>query len=202
MRFRVFAALALSRENQAQVAEVLAGLQRAAPPGAVRWGRPEAMHLTVKFYGDVAAVDLAALENGLARAAAVSRPMHLTLEGLGVFPTPRRPQVIWAGVGGDVAPLRHLAEEVERTSAALGYAPEGRPYKPHLTLGRVGGGLKPAEQRQLMDGLAARQGEVFGAFHAGDLSLVRSDLRPTGSVYTTLFSAALGATRTQPAELH
>ena len=181
------------------MAEVLAGLQEAAPAGSVRWVRPEAMHLTVKFYGDVAAEAVDALADGLARAAATSRPLDLTLEGLGVFPNPRRPQVIWAGLGGEVASLQALAAEVERISTALGYAPESRAFKPHLTLGRVGGSLKPADQARLLAGLAARQRDTFGLFRAGELSLVRSDLRPNGSVYTTLYSAALGRPQSQPA---
>lgn len=200
MRFRVFAALVLPPENQAQLGELLAGLQDAAPPGAVRWVRPEAMHLTVKFYGDVAAEAVPALAAGLGQASAVAPPMTLTLQGLGVFPDPRRPQVIWVGLGGDLAPLRALQAAVERLSADLGYAPETRPFKPHMTLGRVSARLAPADQMRLLGRLAARKSETFGDLRADTLSLLRSDLRPTGPEYTTILTAALGLARAQPTE--
>lgn len=192
MRFRVFAALELPRENQQRLGDVLAGLRAAAPPGAVRWVRPESIHLTLKFYGDVGGEVLAPLEAALAQAAARAHPLRLSLAGLGVFPHARRPQVIWAGVGGDLAPLTALQRDVEARSAALGFAPEGRAYQPHLTLGRVNAGLRPAEHMQLLGQLQARQAEVFGELGVEVLSLMRSDLRPTGAVYTQLFAAPLG----------
>ncbi len=172
---------------------MLADLRAAAPPGTVRWVRPEAMHLTVKFYGDVDQAQLPGVEAALARAAAIARPVTLRLEGLGVFPSPRRPQVIWAGLAGSLEALHALQRDVETLSAALGYAPEGRAFKPHLTLGRVRGQMPPAEHARLLEQLKARQGEVFGEFEAGTLSLMQSDLRPTGTVYTTLYAAPLGS---------
>ena len=197
MRFRVFAALELPRYNQAQLGEVLAGLQTAVPPGTVRWVRPEVVHLTLKFYGDVPAEDVPAMETALAEAAGQGQAMTLSLTGLGVFPNPRRPQVIWVGVAGDLDTLFTLQGRVEAVSEALGYAPEARAYKPHLTLGRVNGTLSPGEHVRLMEALQARRDDVFGAFQAETLSLVRSDLRPNGPVYTNLWAAALGSPQGQ-----
>jgi 2'-5' RNA ligase len=192
LRFRVFAALELPRENQEVLGETLAGLQAAAPAGVVRWVRPEAMHLTIKFYGDVEGEALPQVEAVLAEAARQARPLHLRLQGLGVFPNARRPQVIWAGLEGDLEALRHLQAEVEARSAQLGFAPEGREFRPHLTLGRVNGGLRPGDQMRLLEALKARRDEIFGTFAAETLCLVRSDLRPAGAVYTTLYAAPLG----------
>lgn len=192
MRFRVFAALELPRENQDLLGETLAGLQAAAPAGAVRWVRPEAIHLTVKFYGDVEGARLPAVEAVLAEAARGEHPLRLRIQGLGVFPNARRPQVIWAGLEGDLDPLRDLQAKIEAGSAQLGFAPEGREFKPHLTLGRVNGGLRPSDHARLMEALKARRDAIFGAFTVETLCLVRSDLRPAGSVYTTLYAAPLG----------
>jgi 2'-5' RNA ligase len=193
LRFRVFAALELPPENQQRLGEVLADLQAAAPPGAVRWVRPETIHLTVKFYGDVDDGKRPAVEAALAEAAARAQPMRLSMAGLGVFPHPRRPQVVWAGVAGDLAELLELQREVEVRSAALGFAPESRAYSPHLTLGRVNGGLRPEAQLRLLGRLEARRAEVFGPLAVEALSLMRSDLQPTGAVYTRLYVAPLGA---------
>ena len=195
MRYRVFAALVLPRENQERLGEVLASLQAATPPGTVRWVRPDAVHLTLKFYGDVPEADLPALEAGLAEAASSGRPMRLSMVGLGVFPNPRRPQVIWAGLAGELEVLQALQSAVEAHATALGFAPEGRAYQPHLTLGRVRGALAPADHMRLLDQLKARAADWFGDFEAAALSLVRSDLRPAGSIYTTLYAAPLGSAR-------
>jgi RNA 2',3'-cyclic 3'-phosphodiesterase len=192
LRFRVFAALELPRENQERLGDVLAGLQAAAPAGAVRWVRPEAIHLTVKFYGGVAGETLPDVEAVLAEAARGARPMRLRMQGLGVFPNARRPQVVWAGLAGEVEALAQLQNDLEARSAALGFAPEGRPFKPHLTLGRVNGSLQPGDHLRLMESLKARRDENFGEFTVEALHLIRSDLRPAGSVYTTLYTAALG----------
>lgn len=192
MRFRVFAALELPPHNQARLGEALTGLQAAAPPGSVRWVRPEAMHLTVKFLGDVDSARLPAVETALAEAASGAQPLHLSLAGLGVFPHARRPQVIWAGVQGDVDKLQALQAALEAKTTALRFAPEGRAYKPHMTLGRVHGDLLPADLQRLLQHLAANQHEPLGEFEADTLTLMRSDLRPAGPVYTRLFAARLG----------
>ncbi len=200
MRFRVFAALELPRENQERLGEVLSGLQAAVPPGTVHWVRPEAIHLTLKFFGDVPEADLPGIEAALAEAAAASRPLQLSMVGLGVFPNARRPQVIWTGLGGELEPLQALQAAVDAQSAALGFPPETRAFVPHLTLGRVRGPLRPADHLPLMAHLSAHRADWFGEFSAGALSLVRSDLRPQGSVYTTLSAAALGGQHVRPEE--
>jgi RNA 2',3'-cyclic 3'-phosphodiesterase len=192
LRFRVFAALELPPENQERLGGVLARLQAAAPADTVRWVRPEAIHLTVKFYGDVDGEVLPAVEAALAEAARGAQPMRLRMQGLGVFPNARRPQVIWAGLEGELDALLRLQADLEARSAALGFAPEGRPFKPHLTLGRVTGSLRPSDHLRLMESLKARRDEDFGEFTVAALHLIRSDLRPTGAVYTTLYAAPLG----------
>jgi 2'-5' RNA ligase len=126
--------------------------------------------------------------------------MRLSLVGLGVFPNPRRPQVIWAGLAGDLEPLQGLQAAVEARAAALGFAPEARAYQPHLTLGRVKGALAPAELMRLLEHLKAHSTDGFGDFEADALSLVRSDLQPAGSVYTTLYAAPLGSARVSSEE--
>jgi 2'-5' RNA ligase len=102
----------------------------------VRWVNPEGMHLTLKFLGEVADDRQPDLTSALRRAAATSRAMTLTVAELGAFPDPRRPRVVWAGVSPEPA-LELLQHRVEQEFAALGFPSEGRPFRPHLTLGRV-----------------------------------------------------------------
>jgi len=189
---RIFAALELPPELQRQLAQLQKDLQAAAPPRSVRWVRPEGIHLTLKFYGDVAEARLLELQAGLARAAGAVSPMALTAEGVGVFPNPARPTVVWAGISGELAPLKQLQAAVEAEALALGFKPEGRGYHPHLTLGRVNDSVGPAEARRLMDALGPARARPIGRFSPAKLSLMESELGPGGSVYTPLNTVALG----------
>ncbi len=192
MNYRLFCALELPPELLAELAELQAQFKAATPRGSVRWTRPQGMHLTLKFYGDVAAERVPDLKAGLQRAAAAAAPIALTVQGLGVFPNPIQPQVLWAGLQGDLEPMARLATQVEAEGAALGFAPEKRPFVPHLTLGRVRANLRPADQVALMAFVEQTQQQPLGHLRADRLSLMASELRPMGAVYDKLFSVPLG----------
>ncbi len=201
MSWRLFAALELPPELQLQLAALQADLKAAAPARSVRWVRSEGIHLTLKFYGDVAAERLPELWAGLARAASASAPMAaqfaLAVEGVGVFPNAAHPSVVWAGVTGALAPLQRLQAAVEDEALALGFKPEGRAYVPHLTLGRVNDGLPPEDVRRLMDSVGRARGRQCGGFTPEHLSLMNSEPGAGGSVYSQLSTAPL-APRTRP----
>jgi 2'-5' RNA ligase len=114
----------------------------------VRWVKPEAMHLTLKFLGEVAADRQGELADALGRAAAASRAVTVTVGDFGVFPDERRPRVVWAGVSPEPG-LELLHHHVEKEFAPLGFAPEGRPFQPHLTLGRAERDARAAAFRDL-----------------------------------------------------
>jgi 2'-5' RNA ligase len=191
LSWRLFAALELPPEVQDQLAALQTDLKAEAPPRSVRWVRPQGIHLTLKYYGDMPADRLPALQAGLARAAAQTVPMTLTVSGVGVFPNAARPSVIWAGVTGTLAPLEQLAAAVEAEALALGCKPEGRAYHPHLTLGRVNEGLDSGTTRRLMDSLAQSGGRQCGSFTPEHLSLMNSELAAGGSVYRQLSTVPL-----------
>src|SRR5262249_46778878 len=131
---------------------------------------------------------------GLARAAATQGPMQIVLEGTGVFPNAAQPNVVWAGVAGDLQALKRLQIAVEREAEVLGFKPENRDYRPHLTLGRVNDGVAPIEVQRLVAAVGQAGGAQFGSFWPQRLSLMNSELRPGGSIYRQLFSTPLGAT--------
>jgi 2'-5' RNA ligase len=107
-----------------------------ALPGAPRWSEPERWHLTLLFLGAVPREALPGLVAGAGPVVAETPPMTLRLAGGGRFGAVRRPQVAWAGLDGDVAPLADLAARLTDLATGLGLEPEVRPYRPHLTLGR------------------------------------------------------------------
>jgi 2'-5' RNA ligase len=191
LRYRLFSALELPDALQGQLAEVQARFLEGVPRGSVRWVRPSGIHVTLKFYGSVKAERVPAIEAGLERAAHQAEPIQLRVQGLGVFPRPARPQVIWVGLQGDLGPLQQLAAAVEAEATALGFRPEKRPFTPHLTLGRVQAGLRPEALRQLLRFLEQAKVEALGDFRPETLNLMLSQLRPTGSVYERLFAVPL-----------
>jgi 2'-5' RNA ligase len=125
----------------------------------------------------------------LASLAAQAEPFELALRGLGAFPSPTRPRVIWAGVATVGSALAGLAAGIEEALAALGFAPEARPFAAHVTLGRV---REPRRDPALTAALAVGAGRDFGGFRVERLALMRSDLSPRGAHYTPLGSWPLG----------
>lgn len=188
---RLFAALELPAPVLAQLAALAESLQAGAPRDAVRWVRPEGVHLTLKFYGEVEARRLDDLRIALTGAAAVAGPLTFTLAGVGAFPNLTRPRVIWVGLAGDVAALKRLQAAVESASRGLGFAPEDKPFTPHLTLGRVNNPLRPQEHGRLARALAQAQTPAGQPFTLDALSLMQSELRRGGALYTRLLSVPL-----------
>ncbi len=188
---RLFTALELPAEVRRQLASVSAELRAALPRGRVRWVRPEGIHLTLKFYGEVAGTRLPELQAVLRQAAGDVPPLQLALNGLGTFPNLNRPRVIWVGLQGEIDRLRALQRAVETASIPLGFEPEARGFTPHLTLGRVNEGWAPADTRALSAAFARLEPGRQDAFVAGTLNLMRSDLKPEGATYTCVAAEQL-----------
>jgi RNA 2',3'-cyclic 3'-phosphodiesterase len=191
--WRLFTAVELPLNLRRQLSGLIAQLGEALPRGSVRWVRAEGIHLTLKFYGEVATDQAPRLQAALARAAGSAAPMALELRELGAFPSLARPRVIWVGVQGEVDKLNALQRAVEEASAPLGFEPEARGFTPHLTLGRVNAGWSPAYQAKLAEACARLGPSLRGAFLAEALSLMRSELGRGGAVYTCLAAATLGS---------
>jgi RNA 2',3'-cyclic 3'-phosphodiesterase len=152
--------------------------------GDVRWVRPEAIHLTLKFFGDIPERDLANISAVVGKAAAGVMPFDLTIGGVGVFPDRyRQPRVIWLGMGGEAARLVTFQQGMERALQGIGFPREERPFMPHLTLGRV---LTPKGLTGLKGVLEKGEMSTAGRFTASGLCLFKSDLTPRGAIYTRL----------------
>lgn len=153
-----------------------------------KWVKPRNLHLTLKFLGDIPQSEAVDVGAAMKATMADEAPIELALQGLGVFPGIKRPRVLWTGFGGQVDRLLSLQRVLEDQLADLGYKREKRGFKAHLTLARIKGAV--AADRML------RAIEVVGAFspqpfEARRLILYKSDLRPTGAVYTALEEVVL-----------
>lgn len=186
---RCFVAVDPSSTVREAVARAQADLRHGAPRADVRWTDPSGFHLTLKFLGEVAESTVPAVEGALAGATAGHPRLALSAERMGGFPSARRPRVVWAGLAGDLETLGRLAAAVETSLAALGFPPEGRPFRGHITLARV---RSPRGLDRLARALEAGAGTQMGAWTADDVVLYRSHLKPTGAVYEALARFPLG----------
>jgi RNA 2',3'-cyclic 3'-phosphodiesterase len=154
----------------------------------MKWVRPEGIHLTLKFLGDVPDEREAALGAGLARAAQGTGALPLTLGEFGVFPDFRRPRVVWIGVSSEPA-LELLQHRIEQEFAALGFPTEARPFRPHLTLARAARNARPRDFANLETALAAVTFAETALVEAVDL--MQSTLQAGGASYTVRRSERL-----------
>ncbi len=154
----------------------------------IRWVKPENMHLTLKFLGDIHVDDAGKIEDAISDAAKDYGPMQFSVKGIGVFPGVKRPQVVWCGLKGDTASLIQLQIHLDEKLSDMGFLKEKRAFKVHLTLGRVKGSVSPEKMIDAMRDMSAFESEPF---QLDTVTLFRSDLQPSGAVYTKLKSVSL-----------
>lgn len=183
-QIRIFIAISLPSEVRIALEQTSRELAEQMPPRSVRWVKPDLMHVTLRFLGDTAVSLLPQLTAGLDQIAAQHSRFELTVSGLGCFPNRKRPRVIWAGLRGDMAPVNGLVAELNALLVPLGWKPEKRPFRPHLTLGRV----KDSRKLQEINWGVNVEEMVVGvtAVH-----LIESLLRSSGPIYTVRHSSQL-----------
>lgn len=187
---RAFIAIDLPEDIHQRLEQVSSNLQQQLAGMPVRWVPIDKVHLTLKFLGDVSETNVEMVTKIIATESANQRPFEISIGSLGVFPNVRRPRVIWVGVEA-AEDLNTLQRRIEAEVARLGYAPDDRPFSPHLTIGRVSRNAGPAQVRAIGDLLRKEKLGFLGAARVSHIHLYRSDLKPGGAVYTRLFTAQL-----------
>jgi 2'-5' RNA ligase len=174
---RSFVAVSISEGARRQIADLLGRLRRESGPG-VRWVRPELMHLTLAFLGEVSADFLEPAKGALSEVAARRDAFTMRLKGLGAFPSSSRARVVWIGTEQGKGEVCALQADVVRALSAFGYRPERRPFSPHLTLGRL----------RIPDDVSRAVAVQFESepFRIDQLVLFRSVLGPGGPTYSRL----------------
>jgi 2'-5' RNA ligase len=183
---RGFVAVLLPDDVRARLAAAAAELRGRAP--GLAWVRPDNLHLTLRFLGEIGPVTLERVREAMAVAAATATPFTVALGGLGAFPSGRAPRVVWAGVVAGGEGLRTLHAALESTLVARGIPGEGRTFHAHVTLARA------RDRRGAAGELASALGEgpSFGEVRVAALHLMRSELGPGGSRYSVLAEVPLG----------
>jgi 2'-5' RNA ligase len=191
---RAFIAIELPQHTQDAIERQTTRLRQTLGNELIRWTPARNMHLTLKFLGDIAASHMEFLKQMLAREADSHPQFDLQIGGLGSYPNSRRPHVLWVGIHAP-AELASLQKSIESSASRLGYEQEERAFSPHLTIGRVRQNADPAELPKIRAALDSIQLGNIGIARVDSIHLIRSDLQPSGSIYTKLFSAPLSKTR-------
>lgn len=190
-RIRSFIAVELPSEITAEL-DSLERKLKAGQHSFVKWVDPEGIHLTLKFLGSVESTALPQIIEAMTRAAQPASPLSLQLGGLGVFPNWQRPQVVWVGLGGEIDKLAGLQRSLDKALSPLGFTPETRPFRAHLTLGRLRERASPKDKRDFATWAQAVKSESNLSFEVTALRLMKSQLTPSGAIYSQLAAAKLG----------
>jgi len=189
-KIRAFIAIELAEEVKAWLSLVQSRLRPEQHP-YVKWVDPVAIHLTLKFLGNIDQEKVSPITKAMSEAAQGISPFRLEIGGLGAFPNLRRPQVVWVGLGGEVERLASLQRAIDHSLAALGFPKESRPFTAHLTLGRLREMASTEERRRMAEALLAAKVEEVFPFQVAEISLMRSTLTPKGAIYNRIFSISL-----------
>lgn len=193
---RTFIAVELSHEVRRELDALQGRMRAVVPPDTVRWAAVNNLHLTLKFLGDTRPNQLHPIVDVLKQMAQTQEPFSVMVAGRGCFPNFRRPNVLWAGLHDRGEQLAQLADAIERAVAPLGWAPEDRGFRPHLTLGRVNQHVDSRQRAELGRAIEALEVGTLGTIEVYRVHFIRSDLRPEGPLYTVLARIPLGSADT------
>lgn len=188
-KLRLFIALPLPSEVEQKLGQIIEELRPQG--GNVKWAKPGNIHLTVKFLGDTDQKLVPKISEGVDGVAARSSAVSAVIDTVGGFPNLKRPRVIWAGASEGIEAAGKIAREVDLAMRQLRFEKEKRPFKAHLTLGRVRQGRSVDE----LTGVLQRYKFEPIPLLLDRLTLFKSTLTPTGPIYDILHEAPLGQER-------
>lgn len=183
---RTFIAVEISAETRSRARQLIERLR--GTDAKISWVKPDCLHLTLKFLGDVDLRDIPGVCEAVTRAVADLPPFEIEAHGAGAFPTAARPRTIWLGVGRGADDMIALHDAVDRALGGIGYRHEQRRFRPHLTVGRVRGGRDLDALGQL---LAQHADFAGGVSSIDEVVVMSSDLTPDGPDYEPLAVAPL-----------
>ena len=185
---RAFIAIELPEEIIAFIRKIQEGLRSYG--FKARWVRPENIHLTLKFLGDINNEDIKKAGDAIISTAGENASMSLGAKGIGFFPGVKRSRVIWTGIAGQTKELRDLQKTLDGKLETVGFPKEKRPFKGHLTIARI---KRKIDAGRLVDAMKEFGRFESKTFMADEVVLFKSELKPSGAVYSKLMSAALVA---------
>lgn len=188
-QIRAFVAIELPDEVKLALAQIEARL-KAGKQSVVKWVDPNSIHLTLQFLGDIPADSVGEITGAIEAASQAVPPFQLEVKDLGAFPNLKRVQVIWVGISGEIDKLGQLQQGIKSNLEHLGFAPETRPFTPHLTLARVQRQASSEEQQRLGQLIAATRFEA-GTMEVSAVNLMRSELTRAGAIHSHISQVKL-----------
>jgi 2'-5' RNA ligase len=187
---RSFIAIQIPTEIQITIIRETTNLRQLLEKPLIRWVPQENIHLTLKFLGDVSPTNMESLAHHLTPELAQIPVFDISVRGLGIYPNPRRPRVLWVGAEAPKE-LTAVARTIESVASRFGFTPEERAFSPHLTIGRVNQRASGNDLQQIRTGLEHTDVGYLGTTTVFGIDIFRSDLRPSGAVYTILHTIPL-----------
>lgn len=188
--FRIFIALPVSQPVKDEMRQLQQELRRELPGDTVRWTRPEQIHLTLKFLGNIATEKITKLTESVRAACSGFTPVALRAEGVGFFPAKGPPRVVWVGLRDESAVLKKLQRAVALAVGHFIDAAEEPDYSAHLTLGRARN-LRAADGRKLREFGDRFAQKTFGSWKVEVVEIMRSELDAEGSRHTCIATIPL-----------
>jgi len=179
-------AIAIDDAARRELTKIQNAMQRIS--AGVKWVAPVNIHLTFVFLGDIFDSLVDPIRNALDNVTSKHGPCALDIQGLGYFGSPRSPKVIWAGLRGNIQPLTALQEAMITALKTAGISPDTKPFKPHLTLGRVRSSRQTGD---LVPFIASQGNTQFGRVDVRSVLLMKSQLTPQGPIYSILHESPL-----------
>jgi 2'-5' RNA ligase len=183
---RSFVAIELSPDIRTQIEKIQNELKGSSSD--VRWVRSGGIHLTLKFLGGIQEEKIPEIAGVLSRCSAETGSFAIRIHSLGAFPNTTNPKVIWIGVEDESGKLLKVQQSIEKSLAAVGFKEEKRTFTPHLTLGRL---KSPRGKRSVSQRLESSGEYDCGRLTVTEICLFKSDLKPSGAVYTKLKTFSL-----------
>jgi 2'-5' RNA ligase len=184
---RSFLAIELPDHIRTKIEEVQNDLK--SSHADVRWVSPEKIHLTLRFFGNVDESRVDSIVESVKDPTRTRSRFSLAVRGMGAFPHLKNPRVIWMGLVEGKEVLIPFQKDLEKELEKIGFKPEERPFQPHLTLGRA---RSSRGRNDLIGRMEKYREEVFGEFRVDRVILFKSDLKPSGPIYTPLRELRLG----------
>ncbi len=188
MNKRIFVAIDISEEARAKIVAIVHDLKADFPHVRAGWEKPEKIHLTLKFLGNIDDGKLEKLREAVRKTAKSFAPLLLRVEKTGCFPSLKKARTLWIGLSDERGSLRDLREKLEEEAAARGFEKENRGFKPHLTIVRL---REPGKSGELTTEFLQKHFEPV-SFEVSEIVIYESELRPTGSVYSVIEKQKLG----------
>jgi len=189
MTIRCFIAINLPDRIRRSIADLIARLRKTGAD--VAWVPTEKIHLTLKFLGNTDDSLIPKIKESISKKLSHYNVFYIKIVGVGCFPSEKRPRVLWIGIENS-AVLNSIQKDLDAEFAQLGFAPEDRPFSPHLTIGRVRS-LKGISE--MLNSFAECKGTDFGAVEAKSIHVMKSELKPAGAEHTSIAEIPIGTGR-------